>query len=148
MFKKYRFGFDIWGMVLFIIIMLPNIIWFMKPAPNDVLRGESATAIIDTIASIFQALYILIMCIILNKNSKKVRISRFIFLSLMCIVLYFSGWILYYSGIVNVFVILLLTLPPCMSFIFYLVDRKNIIALVPASIFTCCHLIYGVVNFI
>ena len=41
--KKYRFGFDVWALVLFFIIMIPNFVWFVVPAPNDILRGESIT---------------------------------------------------------------------------------------------------------
>lgn len=43
MIKKYRIGFDIWGLIIFIIIMVPNFIWFVVPAPNDIFRGESIT---------------------------------------------------------------------------------------------------------
>ena len=53
--KEYRFGFEVWGLVLFIGIMLPNFVWFAVPAPNDILRGESVTEIADIIGSVFQA---------------------------------------------------------------------------------------------
>ena len=43
MLKKYRFGFDVQGLLLFIVIMIPNFIWFDLPAPNDILRADSAT---------------------------------------------------------------------------------------------------------
>ena len=26
--RNYRFGFDFWGMQLFLLVMLPNFIWF------------------------------------------------------------------------------------------------------------------------
>ena len=45
MFKEYRIGFDIWGALLFLIIMLPNTIWFAVPAPNDILRTDSVTKV-------------------------------------------------------------------------------------------------------
>ncbi len=50
MLKEYKFGFNIYGLLLFLIIMIPNFIWFAVPAPNDVLRTESVTEVIDTIA--------------------------------------------------------------------------------------------------
>ncbi len=49
--KEYRFGFEVWGLVLFIGIMLPNFVWFAVPAPNDILRGESVTEIADIIGA-------------------------------------------------------------------------------------------------
>ena len=37
--RQYKFGFEINGLVLFLVIMVPNFIWFFVPAPNDILRG-------------------------------------------------------------------------------------------------------------
>jgi hypothetical protein len=41
-----------------------------------------------------------------------------------------------------------LTIPPCSAFIFLAIDRKNIIALIPAIAFTICHITYAIINFI
>lgn len=70
MLKKYKFSFDIFGLVIFLIVMIPNFIWFTVPAPNDILRNESATSIIDTIGSIFQSFLIGSLCVIQNKERK------------------------------------------------------------------------------
>lgn len=148
MLKKYKLSFDIWGLLLFLIIMIPNFIWFAIPAPNDILRAKSITEIIDTAASVCQILMILALCIFRNKESGKICVTPFILIAAGCYLLYLLSWILYYGGIVNTIVILGLTLPPCLVFLFFAVDRKNGIALIPISIFTICHLIYGVVNFI
>ncbi len=40
MLKKYKIGFDIWGALLFLIIMIPNFIWFVIPAPNGYIEGR------------------------------------------------------------------------------------------------------------
>ncbi len=148
MLKKYKFGFDIWGLLLFLIIMIPNFIWFAIPAPNDVLRADSVTEILDTIASICQLIMVISLCIFVNRKSSKFRITSLIVVVIICCLLYFVSWIGYYAGMVNVFVILGLMLSPCLAFIFFAIDRKNIIAVVSISIFSICHFIYGVVNFI
>lgn len=148
MLKKYRFGFDIFGLILFLLVMIPNFIWFAVPAPNDVLRTESITPIIDVIGSVSQVVFIAAICILIRKDVDKIRFSKLIILSLVMVITYFIGWILYYNGIVNPIVIALLTIPPCMAFIIYTIDRKNIVATIPAIIFTVCHVIYGVVNYI
>ncbi len=57
--KEFKFGFNIYGLLLFLIIMIPNFIWFAVPAPNDVLRTESVTEVIDTIASVCQVLMVI-----------------------------------------------------------------------------------------
>ena len=72
MIKKYKIGFDIWGLITFIIIMIPNFIWFAVPAPNDILRGESITKTVDVIASICQVLMVMSLCIFINQDRKKI----------------------------------------------------------------------------
>ena len=74
--KKYKFGFDIWGMIVFLIIMLPNFIWFAVPAPNDILRTESITVIIDAIGSICQVLMIFSLCVFIKSNEEKVEFHK------------------------------------------------------------------------
>lgn len=148
MLKKYRLGFDISGLLLFVLVMIPNFIWFAVPAPNDVLRAESITPIIDGIGSVSQVVFVAAICIVIRKDVDKIRFSKLIILSLAMVLTYFMGWILYYNGIVNTIVIILLTIPPCLAFILYTVDRKNVIATIPTVIFTVCHVMYGVANYI
>ena len=148
MLKKYKLGFDISGLVIFLIIMLPNFIWFAVPAPNDILRQESITPIVDIIGSVCQIIFVASLCIVINKERDSITITPLLISCIVCIVLYFLGWVLYYNGIVNTFVIICLTLPPCIAFVLFALDRKNIIAFIPAVCFTICHLIYGTVNFI
>lgn len=148
MLKNYKLSFEIWGLLLFLIIMIPNFIWFAIPAPNDILRAKSITEMVDTVASVCQILMIVAICIIRNRESKKLCISPFIIMAAACYLLYVASWIAYYSGMTNVVVILGLTIPPCLAFLFFAIDRKNGIALIPISIFTICHLVYGAVNFI
>ena len=62
MLKKYKMGFDAWGLVVFLIIMIPNFIWSAVPAPDDILRTESTTKVIDAIGSVAQV--IMIFCIV------------------------------------------------------------------------------------
>ncbi|MGN1113707.1 MAG: hypothetical protein ACI4RC_01140 [Oscillospiraceae bacterium] len=146
--KKYRLGFDFWGLALFLVIMIPNFIWFAVPAPNDILRAESTTMMVDTIASICQVLMIVALCVIINKERKRLSINKLIMAVIICCLLYFISWIFYYVGVTNALVILGLTISPCLAFLFYAVDRKNMIAVVPVSIFMICHLIYGIFSFI
>ncbi len=148
MFKKYKLGFDAWALVLFLAIMVPNFIWAAIPAPNDILRVESLTKSIDTVASVFQVLMLASLCFIQNGESKKPNDTPLIFGVILCCLLYYVSWIIYYRGLVGTVVIFGLTLPPCMAFILYAIDRKNWIAIVPTLGFTAGHIIYAMVNFI
>ena len=148
LFNKYRFGFDVWGLTLFLLVMLPNFIWFAVPAPNDVLRSESVTPIIDAIASVCQVLTIACLCFVINKERSKLRFSPLVIVAVICVVVYYLGWVLYYTGIASNWVILMLTIPPCLAFIFFAVDRKNLPAVLFATVFAMCHFVFAVVNFI
>lgn len=148
MLRKYKMGFDIWAVVLFIAIMIPNIIWFSIPAPNDILRTESITKIPDTIASISQVVMLVALCVFINTEWEKRNVTRFIMAVIINCVLYYICWIFYYIGVSSAVVILGMTLFPCLAFLFFAIDRKNNIAIIPISIFAICHLIYGIVNYI
>ena len=146
--KKYRFGFDICGLVIFFLIMIPNFFCFVVPAPNYILRVESVTLVVDNIASIAQVVMVVGLCIFRNIGREKIRITNFIIVTTVCSSIYFLCWILYYLGITNVGVILGLTIFPCLAFLFYSFDRKNMFAFVPALIFMICHLVYAIINYI
>ena len=150
MFKigKYKIGFDILGLLLFLIIMIPNFIWFAVPTSNDILRNESITPIIDMIALIFQVIMVMALSIIINKQCQKPMKKTWFKWIIIAIIIYFIGWILYYIGIVNAVIILDLCIAPCVAFILLSIARKNLVSLIASIIFMICHVIYGIVNFI
>lgn len=145
--KSYKIGFSVWGALLFLIIMVPTWIWFAFPAPNDILRAESQTELTDTIASVCQILFIAALCLIVKQNCGPLKPTPLITGVMGCIVLYYAGWFLYYGGLTDPFVILLLTAPPCGAFLLFALDQGNKVALVSIVIFSVCHLFYGIVNF-
>ena len=130
MLKRYKLSFEICGLLLFLIVMIPNFIWFAIPAPNDILRTKSITETVDTVASVCQILMIVAICIFRNRESKKLCITPHIIMVAICYLLYVASWIAYYNGMANVIVILGLTIPPCLAFLFFAIDRKNGIALI------------------
>ncbi len=146
--KQYRFGFDPWGLLLFLLVMLPNFIWFAVPAPNDILRADSATPVVDAIGSVFQVLTVACLCFVIHNDRIKLRFSPLIIATIVCVAIYHIGWALYYTAKVHPIVILLLTLPPCLAFILFAADRKNPLAILFATAFAVCHLVFAVVNFI
>lgn len=147
MLRKYKIGFDFRGLIIFLIIMIPNFIWFFVPAPNDILRSDSVTPHIDMIASICQVLMILCLCIFIRKENIEVKAAIWISIIILFCILYYSSWICYYIGITNLLVIIGLTIFPCFAFLFFAIYRKNAIAIVPLTIFTICHLVYAILNF-
>ena len=85
---------------------------------------------------------------LINRERKKPKYSPLVIIVIISCLIYFIGWIFYYAGITNMLVILGLTIPPCLAFLFFALDRKNYIAIIPISAFSICHLIYAIVNHI
>ena len=146
--KYFQFGFDPWGLALFLTIMIPNFVWSAIPAPNDVLRRESVTPAVDAIAQIFQIILAASLCAVVNTAGERPMRRGYRAGAAACVVLYFAGWAAYYAGIVNAAVILDLCLAPCGAFLLFSLGRKNWAALVSAGLFAICHVVFAGVNFI
>lgn len=136
------------GLILFLLIMIPNFIWFSIPAPNDILRNESITPVIDRVASICQIFMVIALCIIINTECKKHIMRKLLVGIAVSTMMYFGGWIFYYQGITNLLIVLNMCIAPCVSFMLFSIARKNIVALTFLIIFMICHIMYGVINFI
>lgn len=149
MLKKYKIALDLWGLALFCAIMVPTFIWAVVPAPNDILRNTSATVQLDRFSSVCQVVMAVTLCMLVNRTYKKSRLtSLYIVLSLFFCPLYFGTWSLYYAGKTEPWVILALCIFPCIAFLFYALARKNAIATLFVILFSICHLMHGVLNFI
>lgn len=146
--KNYKFGFDIWALVLFALIMLPNIIWFCVPSQNDILRNESTTQVLDVIVTVFQVIMLATLCMFKNVNAEKIKFSLFFILSTIFGLLYYVCWVLYYANVVYAVVLLGMCILPCCAFVFYALDRKNYFALIPIVVFCILHLTSTVINFL
>lgn len=146
MIKSYKFGFNWEGLCLFLVIMLPNFIWFAVPAPNDFLRQESITPVIDMIGSIFQVLSIAVLVCIKNINSIKIKPSSY-FLIYFPVIAYYVCWHFYFLGIVSSITLFLMCVLPCISLMLFAIFKKNILAFVPLLGFTVCHFLFFIMNF-
>lgn len=145
--NRYKIGFDYLALIIFAVIMIPNIFWFLVPAKNDYLRIESVTPVIDLIGSIFQVIFIAALCFINPK--KKSKNGTLLIASWCCIIFYLIVWIFYYIGIGNkISIILALSVAPCVTFLLYEFCVKNYFSIFPTIAFTICHIIFAVVNFI
>ena len=148
MLKKYRFGFEWRGLMLFLAIMVPNFIWMAVPAPNDILRVDSRTPVTDTIGTVCQIAFVACLCLLIRNDQKPFCITGMIKGVIVTAVLYYICWILYYQGVANAAVIVGLTVFPCAAFLLFAIDRRNMCATVPIILFTACHLVYATVNFL
>ena len=146
--RKYKMGFDIWGLLLFLVIMLPNIIWFLTPTPVDILRNPSVTPTVDTVASVLQVIMVAAICVLQNSTCGKPMGRGWRGGIAAAVLFYFAGWGLYYAGVTSTLVIMDLCVVPCVAFLLFSLARKNAAALVAGAGFLLCHMYYGIVNFV
>lgn len=146
--RNYKFRLDPWGLGLFLLIMIPNFMWFAAPAPNDILRAESVTPLLDSAGQVFQIILAVSLCAVVN-TARIGPIARGPAAGVsLCAALYLAGWAAYYAGLTNAAVILILCLAPCGAFLFHSAARKNAPALLAGGGFALCHLISTIINFI
>lgn len=150
--KNYKFSLNFGAILLFALLMLPNILWLFLSPENDALKQKSITPVIDIFAIVFQVVTLGMLCFSKNTVYGKVKISKLFFVSFFFLILYLSFW-----GIntlptritsIRKFIYLCLAIYPCLAIFFYTLDRKNYISLLPLIIFTSLHLTSTIINFL
>lgn len=146
---RYRFRLDKGGLGLFFLIMLPNFIWFAMPAPVDVLRQPSVTPCLDQIAAAVQALMVVALCLIRNRQAEGIQMHRPAAVGIgLCCLGYFAVWGCYYGGIVYPAVLISMCFLPCLALLLYTAAQRNWPAFGLAAAFAVLHGIFGICNFL
>lgn len=139
--KNYKLGFSVKGFVSFILVMIPNIIWMVIPAANDVLIGNSAVRPYDTVLSVSRWLMVITLIMIINTDVRVNKSKRLFAVSAsVCLVIYYVSWAFYYLGIVNPWLFISMALFPVLYFILTDLWLKNYIAVIPSIVFGITHI--------
>ena len=144
--KKYIIKFDFLGLIAFLLLLAPNIVWNFVPAPRDVLRIEASTETLVLIEKICQVLIGLCLTLIVVKREFKRKFPVLIILYVVFLALYYFCWIIYYVK-VDAFAVMGVTFLHCFAFICFAFYKNNMIAIVPIAIFTISHFMYTISNF-
>ena len=145
--RNYRISLDIWGLCLYIAIMLPSLVWLCIPAPNDILRNGTETLALDRVSFFVQVLTVAAVCLVINRTFHQ-PVNHFIAMGIaLSVVVYLFGWIAYYMGFVGVPVILILCISPCVAFLFQTWGKRNGLGFLLALLFLVLHTIRGILNY-
>ena len=143
--KKYRWGLDFWGLILFAIIMLPNILYFILVACGVTPELKTGGGVIDIAATVFQVLGVAALIFVVEKKRKIFTFDCPLFaLAGLFLIPYYISWGFYFLNHLNSGVILFLAVCPCVSLILYEIERKNWFALLPTSIFAALHIVSAI----
>lgn len=139
LFKNYKWRVDMLGVLLFALLILPNIVYWCIPEFRD-LNGNLG---LNIFCNILEVLGVAAM-IALARADKSSPFTFFSFtgtFTWLFLLLDYLAWIFFFCGFDNIAVVLFLAICPCVSLISYQAGRKNYVALVPTVAFAFFHII-------
>lgn len=149
-FAQYRFGIDFWALGLFVVLMLPTVVWWCWSPGYDILRKvASHTVAMDVFAYIFQGITVFLLVFVVKKERGRINVeSAFFLFTLLSLFLYYAAWVFYFCAYVNIAVLIFMAVFPCTALGCYAALRKNWLALVPVALFFALHLASTLVNYV
>ena len=148
--KNYKLGFSLKGFTAFMLIMIPNVIWMIKPPVYNPIAGNSIPyPIFDLVANVSQTIMIALLIILIPKKTGKGKAIKINFsLASFCLVGYFIAWISYYNGISFPWLYVSMAVLPSVFFISIDLWLNNYIAVVPSIVFGITHVAFTCHNFL
>lgn len=94
--NNMRFGFSIWGLLIFILPMLINIVYVVLP-PANVTQEAETNKILEMVEQVTRILYAAAICILVSNQKINFK-SVWFYVGLLFLVLYYIVWIRYFAG--------------------------------------------------
>ena len=145
--SRITLGFDPQAFVLFLVYLLPQIIWLFLPAPNDLLREVESVGLIESIAGGFSMISFLTMVTLVNvsytNGKRSVRPdfkNPYAIIGILCMLGYLATWWLYYQGNASPVLFAFNVVLPLLAFVLHLFMRRNWVSLLPMTIFVVCQI--------
>jgi hypothetical protein len=148
--KNYTIGFSVRGCLSFILILIPNIIWVVFPPAHDVLLANNAPfLVLDIISDVCRWATTFLLVLLVHKSREETPLTKKTLLAAAaCLIGYYTSWMLYFTGNVNPWLLVLgLCVLPSLFFVFIAIRLKNYPALVPIIIFAIVHIITASINY-
>lgn len=151
--KNQYFGLWLIGLLLFAIQEIPYMVMpLISLETNPIMNMPTNSLFLDICEKIFGVLCIVVMVLIVNKESRLFSLhtkSEITFFAIAAglILANFIGWILYFCGLqsIAIMMIFIFTLPP-LYYLFIGLWRKNYFLVIAAGLFFIVHLSNAFVN--
>jgi hypothetical protein len=136
---NYAFGFSAKGLIIFLLPMIPNLLYFLLPKKSNAFgNGYNKHIVLDIIEHGSQAVFVLMLVFLLNRQSSPV-FSPYTLSFGIALIIYYILWGIYFSGNNKLFVLLGLAVIPVVYFILAEVWLHNLPAVIPTVIFGMVH---------
>lgn len=143
---KYYFGFSWKGFLIVLLPMIPNVFYFLFP--NAISNGSivGSHLILDIIEHGSQAIYIAFLIILITKKDTPLQ-SPYVAGMAILLLSYYILWILLFSGMKNLMVLICMSVFPVIYFILAEIWLHNFPAIAPTAIFGIVHVMITCMDF-
>ena len=138
-------GFSWKGLIVFLLPMIPNIFYFLYPAPDGTGYIANNHIVLDILEHGSQAIFILMLIFVMSKQTSKIQ-SPYVIGMAISLIFYFVLWILYFTGKANLIILLGMAILPVVYFILAEIWLNNYLAIIPTVLFGVVHIIITYIN--
>ena len=143
---NYYFGFSWKGLIVFLLPMIPNIFYFLFPAPEGAGNIANNHMILDVLEHGSQAIFIFMLIFVISKQTSKIQSPYTVGMAIL-LLFYFVLWILYFTGKANLIILLGMAILPVVYFILAEIWLYNYLAIIPTVLFGIVHVIITYINY-
>lgn len=142
----YSLGFSWKGLLAFLLIMIPNVFYFLLPNQSVSGSGINNHLILDIVEHASQAIFICLLLFLVTKQTSPMICPYTICLA-MILFSYYALWIFYFAGRNRFITLLGMAVLPVIYFIFAEIWLHNLPAIAPTAIFGTTHIIITYLDF-
>ncbi len=155
LYKHYYLGISFIGIAAFVIQEIPYIIMpLIKPASNPIMNMQNEIKWIQTVQGIFGMLSMFLLMLIVRDDVKAFSIAgagerTFFFMTVIIILINFTGWAFYYTGHQYGWLIVLTQFAAVpLYYLFFGLWKSNFLLVAVAIPFFVIHTVNGILNFV
>ena len=140
------FGFSLKGLIIFLLPMIPNMFYFLLPAPAGGAPSVSSPKILDFLEHGTQGIFIFLLIFLMSSKASQLNSPYTLGMGIMLLLYYFL-WIVYFTGEVTLLIQLGLAVFPVIYFILGELWLHNPVAVIPTFLFGIFHVIITFINY-
>lgn len=137
-FLQISIGFSWKGLAVFLLPMLPNVLFFILKDPNSRTAVTNNHLLLDIIEHGSQGIYAALLIFIVSRKASPILSGYMVFISLFLLA-YFGLWVAYFTVGANFTMLMLMAIIPVIYFIIAGIWLHNLPAVVFTVIFGVAH---------
>lgn len=145
-FLQNNIGFSWKGLVVFLLPMLPNILFFILKNPNGSAAVTNNHIVLNMIEHGSQAIFGALLIFMVSKKASPVICGYTILIAIL-LLSYYGFWIVYFTKGTNFILLMAMAIFPVIYFILAEIWLHNLIAIVPTMIFGIAHITITYIDF-